>query len=144
MNKLFFIVVFICFVTSLGFAQVNLDLPPTIPADYPTEIEGEKVYREPATKAMPKGGLYTFYQQIAKEMKYPPKAKKSNIKGRVFLLFIVQKDGSISNIKILKGIGYGCDEEAKRVLKLTKWIPAQDDGEIVHSTRQFAISFAGK
>ena len=66
---------------------------------------------------------------IAKNIKYPSIAIKAGIKGRVILGFIVEKDGSLSDISILKGIGGGCDEEAVKVLKLTgKWNPGKQNG----------------
>ncbi|MEM9983424.1 MAG: energy transducer TonB [Bacteroidota bacterium] len=54
---------------------------------------------------------------MEKNIKYPKEAKKQNIQGQVLLQFVVNKDGSIEQIKVVKGIGGGCDEEAVRVLE---------------------------
>ncbi|MCU7496044.1 MAG: M56 family metallopeptidase [Ignavibacteria bacterium] len=79
----------------------------------------------------PKGqdALLTF---ISGNVVYPAKAKKEQIQGKVIVGFIVEKDGSLSDIKVLKGIGGGCDEEAIRVTKLMgKWNPGKDKGKPV-------------
>ena len=61
---------------------------------------------------------------IAKQVKYPAEAKKAGAQGRVFIGFIVEPDGSLSDFKVLRGIGHGCDEEALRVVKsMPKWKP---------------------
>lgn len=54
---------------------------------------------------------------IAKNIKYPPMARESGIQGRVFVNFVVEPDGRVSNVKVLRGIGGGCDEEAIRVVE---------------------------
>jgi TonB family protein len=73
---------------------------------------------------------------------YPKKAKRDRIQGRVFVTFVVEKDGSISNIKVLRGIGGGCDEEAVRVTRLMpKWIPGKHDGQPVRVQFNFPIKF---
>ncbi len=72
------------------------------------------------------GGMNEMIKFISSNIVYPESAKKANIKGVVYVSFIVEKDGSISNIKILRGIGGGCDEETIRVMKLMpKWTPGK-------------------
>jgi hypothetical protein len=69
------------------------------------------------------GGIEKFYQFVGKNYKTP---SQPNLEGKIYLTFIVEKDGSLSEIKILRDIGYGTGEEAIRVLKLSpKWIPAK-------------------
>tara|TARA_Y100001972_G_scaffold115640_1_gene152590 strand:+ start:5796 stop:7562 length:1767 start_codon:yes stop_codon:yes gene_type:complete len=63
------------------------------------------------------GGLEVFKSHIANNIKYPLQARKLGIEGRVYIQFIVEKDGSLSDILVVKGIGGGCDEEAVRVIK---------------------------
>ena len=59
-------------------------------------------------------------------MKYPLQAKELGIQGKVFLSFVVEKDGSVTDVSLLRGIGGGCDEEAIRVVKnMPKWIPGK-------------------
>ena len=71
------------------------------------------------------GGIEALYKFIEDNMIYPKEALENKIEGRVFTTFVVEKDGEISDIKILRGLGYGCDEEAIRIIKLMpKWKPA--------------------
>jgi protein TonB len=79
----------------------------------------------------PEGGYEAFYKLLSKNMKYPTKAKNRNAEGKVFVEFVVNKEGSPVNMKILKGVGYGCDEEAMRVLSLAKWNPGKQRGRAV-------------
>lgn len=89
------------------------------------------------------GGMNQFYAFIADNIKYPAAAKQNNIEGVVFLSFIVEKDGSITNIKVDRKLGYGTDEEAVRVLKLTKrWEPATYDNIAVRTKYNIPIRFS--
>jgi protein TonB len=73
-----------------------------------------------------------MYKFLGKNLKYPTAAQRANIQGKVFLSFIVEKDGSITDIETMKGIGFGCDEEAMRVVKLMpKWIAGKQNGRNV-------------
>lgn len=76
----------------------------------------------------PVDGFSAFYSILKDNMKYPRQAQSRNVEGRVFVQFVVAKDGSLTNMHVLKGIGSGCDEEAMRVLKLTKWNPGKQRG----------------
>lgn len=78
------------------------------------------------------GGVKEMYKFLAQNLKYPSAAQRANIQGKVFLKFIVEKDGSITGVEIMKGIGFGCDEEAARVVKLMpKWIAGRQNGRNV-------------
>ena len=75
---------------------------------------------------------------LARNIIYPTLAKQKNIQGKVIISFIIEKNGSISNIKIVKDIGEGCGEEGVRIVKLMpKWKPAQQKGEPVR--QQFVL-----
>lgn len=76
----------------------------------------------------PIGGLQNFYDEISREIKYPQQARRMNIEGKVLVEFVVNKKGGPSDLKILKGIGAGCDEEAMRVIASTKWEPGKQRG----------------
>ncbi|MCV9387950.1 energy transducer TonB [Reichenbachiella ulvae] len=90
----------------------------------------------------PTGGMASFYKFISKEMKYPSQARRMDIEGRVFVQFIVDRDGSLSNIEVIKGIGGGCDEEAARVLaKAPKWNPGKQRGKAVRVRMIVPIHF---
>lgn len=84
-------------------------------------------------------GLYQF---IADNIKYPAEAKEEGIKGRVFVNFIVEPDGSVSDIRVLRGIGGGCDEEAVRVVKsMPRFKPGMQDGETVRVSYTIPVFF---
>jgi TonB family protein len=89
------------------------------------------------------GGIKAMYKFIDDNIKYPASARKANVSGKVFLIFVVNADGTIENIQVLKGLGFGLDEEAIRIMKQTpKWMPgAKDDGEKVKVKYNLPISF---
>jgi len=93
-------------------------------------------------KAEPKGGMEALKTLISENLKYPDYAKQEKIEGRVFVQFIVQKDGSLREVQAVKGIGAGCDEEAARfVFKETEWTPAKIMGKPVESRLILPITF---
>ena len=78
------------------------------------------------------GGINEFYKFVANNMRYPVQARRMGIEGRVFVQFVVQKDGSLEEVQVIKGIGAGCDEEAVRVIKKAKnWKPGKQRGRAV-------------
>ena len=88
------------------------------------------------------GGDKGFYQYIADNIKYPAEAREDEIKGRVIVNFIVEPDGSVSNIKVLRGIGGGCDEEAVRLVEsMPKFKPGMQDGEAVRVSYTVPVLF---
>ncbi len=92
--------------------------------------------------AEPKGGMEEFYKHIAANMSYPALARQKGIEGRVFIEFVINEDGSITDAKPLKGIGAGCDEEATRVVAIAPaWLPAKQAGKIVKQRMVIPIIF---
>jgi len=88
------------------------------------------------------GGLKTLMHYLATNIHYPEQAKKGNIQGRVFINFIVEKDGSISHVKVLKGIGYGCDKEAVRAVEnMPPWTPGMQKGKPVRVSFNLPVKF---
>ena len=70
------------------------------------------------------GGTDSMFAFIQRNIRYPEEAKRSGIEGRVFVTFVVEKDGQVSDAKILRDIGGGCGEEAIRVVNIMpKWLP---------------------
>ena len=91
--------------------------------------------------AEPKGGLAYLKQFIDANLQMPFQARVQRIKGKVFLNFVVETDGSISELKILKGLHPLCDAEAMRLMKLYKaWQPALKDGQTVRQTYSYGLS----
>ncbi|TKC01021.1 energy transducer TonB [Pedobacter cryophilus] len=88
------------------------------------------------------GGLEQFGKFLGKNLRYPPIARENGIQGRVFCTFVVEKDGSLTDIKVARGIGGGCDEEAIRVLKSSpKWNPGVQNGRNVRVSYTVPIFF---
>ena len=78
------------------------------------------------------GGVDGLSKYLSENLKYPTQAKDQGVEGVVYVQFIVEEDGSLSNVEILKGIGAGCDEEAKRIIEASpKWIPGKQQGKLV-------------
>lgn len=92
--------------------------------------------------ASPVGGINAFTEFISKNMVYPAMARRMDIQGKVFVEFIVERDGTITNVKTLKGIGAGCDEEAVRVVSIApKWNPGKQRGRAVRQKMVLPINF---
>lgn len=108
--------------------------------DLPTE-EVDSIILFPEVQAKPVGGYESFYDQLMKSLKYPKQAQRNEISGKVFVEFIVDKTGTVINLKVLKRIGGGCDEEALRVLAKTRWEPGRQRGKPVKTRLAMPINF---
>jgi len=85
---------------------------------------------------------YNVGEYLAEHLKYPKKARKNNIEGKVVASFIVQEDGSLDSIRIIKAIGGGCDEEVIRVIKgMPAWTPGKQNGKIVKVMFNLPVAF---
>lgn len=92
--------------------------------------------------AAPTGGMPAFYEFVGKKLKYPAQARRMGIEGKVFVEFVIERDGSITDVKAIKGIGAGCDEEAVRVLQSApKWKPGKQRGKPVRQRMVLPIAF---
>lgn len=88
------------------------------------------------------GGEEARMKYLQENIKYPEMAKESGIQGTVHLKFVIEKDGSVSNVSVQRGIGGGCDEEAVRVVKkMPKWQPAKQRGRPVRVWFNMPIKF---
>jgi periplasmic protein TonB len=107
------------------------------PVEAPKEVEIEKPKEEEIFTSVEQnpefpGGNIEALKYIAKNIKYPSAAQRANVSGKVFIKFVVERDGAIGDVQILKGIGFGCDEEAQRVIKsMPKWTPGKQNGRNV-------------
>ena len=108
----------------------------------PEEEETEEVFLIVEEPPAPVGGMEAFYNYVNENIQYPRQARTMRIEGRVFVQFVVDKDGSITNVEVLKGIGGGCDEEAVRVVKnAPKWHPGKQRGRPVRVKMVLPITF---
>lgn len=112
-----------------------------IQAEEPKE-EVEEIFTIVEDPASPVGGMTAFYQYVGDKIKYPPQARRMGVEGRVFVEFVIDKDGSITDVKAVKGIGAGCDEEAVRILQSApKWKPGKQRGKPVKQRMVLPITF---
>ncbi|WP_268121662.1 energy transducer TonB [Roseivirga pacifica] len=88
------------------------------------------------------GGMEEWNKFLLTNLQYPEQAKTKGVEGRVFLTFVVQKDGELKDLQLIRGIGGGCDEEALRVLmESPNWEPGKQRGREVATRMQVAITF---
>ena len=116
-----------------------VDLPPENPVVDPDEGKVFTIVEE-----MPSfpGGEDKMLEYISRNIKYPPVARENNITGRVYVSFVVDKDGKIKDAKILRGIGGGCDEEALRVVKsMPDWKAGRQNGRSVQVQFNLPVNF---
>ncbi|ADB42146.1 M56 family metallopeptidase [Spirosoma linguale] len=105
------------------------------------KVDGEIFAVVEQTPEFP-GGIPGLMTYLEKNLKYPEAAEKANVHGRVFVSFVVTKTGEITDVQILKGIGYGTDAEAVRVVQnMPNWTPARHNGEAVNVKYTLPINF---
>ena len=90
----------------------------------------------------PLGGAAAWSRFLQKNLRYPVIARENGVQGKVIVSFVVEKDGHLSDIKVIRGIGSGCDEEAVRVLKLAPaWKPGMQNGQPVRVQYTIPMNF---
>lgn len=146
---------------TLALACEPRELRQTTPVSQPAVTGDDEVYTEPVAQAKdgntkttavdfpavevmptPAGGMQTFYQFIANNIRYPEEAKAAGQSGKVYVEFVVDERGVLTDAKALRGIGYGCDEEAVRALLLSPaWEPGMIDGKPVSVKLVMPVTF---
>lgn len=109
------------------------------------EVSDQSIYNFVSMSSPPNypGGVFKFYEYLSKNIKYPTMAADNEIEGNVFVSFVVEKDGSLTDIKVDRRLGYGTDEEALRVLKMSKrWNPGMQNGRPVRVKYNIPIKFS--
>ena len=110
--------------------------------DYIPQSQEENVFTVVEVMPVYPGGEEARIKFIQENIKYPKEALKNNISGTVFITFIIEKDGKITNVKALRGIGGGCDEEAIRVISMMpNWKPGTQRGQAVRVQFNMPIKF---
>ena len=79
--------------------------------------------------------------ELSKKIKYPSVAKQTNIEGKVYAMAYVDEKGNVDKVKIIKGLGAGCDEEVVRVLETSKFKPGQHEGKPVKVKTTVSVVF---
>ena len=107
-----------------------------------TEEDPNKIFTSVEQHPEFPGGDAAFGKYLGNKIRYPAIAKENNVQGKVFLNFTVERDGSLTDIKVVRGIGSGCDDEAVRVLKSSpRWKPGIQNGRAVRVSYTIPISF---
>lgn len=104
--------------------------------------KNQKVYD--VAEQMPEypGGMPAMFEFLMKNMKYPKDAEKQKVEGRVMVMFVVETDGSISDVKVAKKTFPSLDAEAVRVVQsMPKWTPGRDKGKVVRVQYTLPVSF---
>ncbi|WP_423147556.1 energy transducer TonB [Rubrolithibacter danxiaensis] len=125
-------------------ADIRIDEPVGEAPKEAAVTEDNNIYNFAAIEVAPEfqGGQKGWAKYLGNNLRYPAIARENGISGRVTVQFVVEKDGSVTDIKVLRGIGGGCDEEAVRVLKTApKWKPGIQNGRPVRVSYVMPIVF---
>lgn len=106
------------------------------------EISADEIFDVVETQPMPAGGMAGWNEYLKANLKYPAKAKEDGIEGTVIAVFVINTDGSITDVEILRGVGAGLDEEAVRVIQnAPNWEPGKQRGREVRTRMRLPIRF---
>ena len=120
----------------------NITTPPEVNTEVSLPANNDSIYVKVEKDAVFSGGEDAMYKWIANNIKYPEECKAKEIQGRVLIQFVVNKDGSLSDAKILRSPDKALSQEAIRVVKaMPKWKPAQNKGKVVRSYFHLPIIF---
>jgi periplasmic protein TonB len=132
-------------------SETNVGVVTQAGDDGATELPPEPVVADPDegkvftyVEEMPKfpGGEDAMVAYIQKNVKYPPLARENGIQGKVYVSFIVDKDGGIKDVQLKRGIGGGCDEEATRVIRsMPSWSVGKQNGRAVQVSFTVPVNF---
>jgi len=118
------------------------DGPVGPPAPIVIEEDVNEVFTIVEESATPQGGMQAFYEYLAQNIKYPKTARKMGVEGKVFVQFVVERDGSLTDIQVMRSLHPDCDAEAVRVLKeAPKWKPGKQRGRPVRQKMTVPINF---
>jgi periplasmic protein TonB len=123
-------------------ADQETEVEEYIPEEQPEEEEEAQIFT--VVESMPgfPGGEAARIKYLNENIKYPQMARESGIQGRVFVTFVVEKDGKVTDVRVLRGIGGGCDEEAVRVIKnMPNWNAGKQRGKPVRVQFNMPILF---
>lgn len=107
-----------------------------------TESESSDIFLDVEESAAFTGGMGEYKKYLLENLNYPDQAKRMGVEGRVFISFVVDTDGSLSDFELQRGIGAGCDVEALRVImESPNWTPGKQAGAAVKTKMQLAVTF---
>ncbi len=134
MKKAFALLLLFC-LPALGQVKPDPDKVDTPIATEPFELAGLQV------KPQYPGGMSAFYEMVSENLRTPAIEPENDITLKVYITFVIEKDGSLSDIKVIRDAGYGMGQEAKRVIALSeKWSPGIIDGKPVRARYTLPIT----
>ena len=106
------------------------------------EEKADQIFDVVETQPNPPGGMSGWNKYLSDNLKYPTQARRMGVEGTVIVVFVINTDGSIQDVEVLRGIGGGCDEEAVKVVtKAPKWEPGKQRGKPVRTRMRLPIRF---
>jgi protein TonB len=149
MKKLYFLLVAGLLLSGSAFAQRSPQPMATLTADAPAAgrlaapaISPDSVFVNPDVLPQFTGGMPALQAFLAKNLRYPEQARYLHAKGSVYVRFMVNAQGRISDVAVLKGLGYGLNEEAQRLVwMMPTWQPGRHNGQAVRTACTLPISF---
>ncbi len=130
-------------VTKDGKITFQDELSPSQQKAISSQIDTGQVFRVVEKTPQFPGGIKKLMNYLATNIKYPAEARKAKVQGNVFVNFIIEKDGSVSHVKVLRGIGHGCDKEAVNAVKnMPRWIPGEQKGNPVRVYYNLPVKFS--
>ena len=118
----------------MAFATVN--------AYSQSDDSDNSVYKLVEEMAQFPGGQNEMLKYLQENLQYPEAAKANDVHGKVIVKFIVERDGSLSDIKVMRGLGSGCDEEAIRLIQsMPKWKAGKNRGKEVRTSMMVPVIF---
>jgi periplasmic protein TonB len=115
-----------------------------VPVELPKVVEEEtdKIFLVVEQTAVPKNGMAGFYKYVSESLKYPAPARRMGVEGKIYVQFVVDKDGSITDVTTVNTLGAGLEEEAIRILKnAPPWTPGRQRGKPVKQRMVIPIFF---
>ncbi len=111
-------------------------------SEAPVEEKADEIFDVVESPPMPPGGMSGWNQYLSKNLKYPTQARRMGVEGTVIVVFVVNTDGTIQDVDVLRGIGGGCDEEAIKVVQnAPAWEPGKQRGRPVRTRMRLPIRF---
>lgn len=111
-------------------------------SEAPVEEKADEIFDVVENMPTPPGGMEGWNKYLSNNLKYPTQARRMGIEGTVYVVFVVNTDGSIQDVDILRGIGGGCNEEAMRVVRnAPPWEPGRQRGRPVRVKMRLPIRF---
>lgn len=123
-------------------ANMNTKVAQYTPPMQEEDVQEQPIFTVVEDKPSFPGGEGALMKYLATHIQYPALAKESGIQGRVYISFVVEPNGKIDHVKVLRGIGGGCDEEAVKVVKsMPRWNPGKQRGKPVRVAFTLPVNF---